>query len=785
MAVLLAAGTWQASATAPPQPGELAGFAADGSLADRVAFAKEIGNDKFAPEFLAQAKFNMQQLVMQAQGLDPGTAAAPPPHWQGMPTTGTVKVLCLLVEFNDYVHHPANTREAIDNAFFGAGNPAQAPYESLTNYYKRSSYNKLTLQGNTLGWFRTPYNRSQVPQNFVGRQNLIKDIIDHYAVQGHDFSQYDNDGDGDVDLMYVIYAGPDTKWGSFWWAYQTSWLDPLPFSYQISGKRFSKYVFMFQGGTPADPFMPDTAIHETGHALGIPDFYHYEGGTGPAGGVGGLDMMDLGMGDHNCFSKWTLGWLTPTMVGSGSQTIQLRPSGTTEDCVMIMPGASAAGQFSEYFMVQNRTKAGNDTANNWPGGGMMIWHLDALAGNDYAYNNTNTPHKLLRLMEADGLQQIESNSGANADDFYRAARAFTPTSVPNSNRYDGNSSGVSVTNFTPAQATMKALFTVNSYGMLPPVVEISAPASGFASPQGATIAIAAVATDPTFGIPAAVAFYADGELISTDTSIPYTASWIGTAVGGHVLTAVATGFETNQTTTSVPVAISVTPVNPPANDFFAGRITITGNANTVTGTNVNSSAQISEPNHHSQAPQKSVWWTWTPSITGTATITTAGSNFDTILAAYTGSATGSLTAKASNDDAEGGVRTSSLTFAVTAGVPIQIAVDGYLGAAGTITLNVSVVYLPPGNDHFAGATVISNGSSPVTVTGTNNGATAQTGEPAHAGSGPDASVWWQWTAPSAGTLQVSTAGSSFDTVLGVYTGTAVNTLTLHTRYGKF
>ena len=780
VALLLAAGTWQASATAPPQPGELAGFAADGTLADRVAFAKEIGNDKFAPEFLAQAKFNMQQLVMQAQGLDPGTAAAPPPHWQGMPTTGTVKVLCLLVEFNDYVHNPLNTREAIDSAFFGAGNPAQVPYESLTNYYKRSSYNKLTLQGNTLGWFRSPYNRSQVPQNLIGRQNLISDVINHYAALGHDFSQYDNDGDGDVDLMYVIYAGPDTKWGSFWWGYQTSWLDPWPFSYQISGKRFSKYVFMFQGGNPADPFTPIVAIHETGHALGIPDFYQYDGGTGPAGGVGGLDIMDYSRGDHNCFSKWTLGWLTPTMVGSGSQTIQLRASGTSEDCVMIMPGASAAGQFSEYFMVQNRTKAGNDAASDWPGGGMAIWHLDALAGDDYAYNNTNTPHKLLRLMEADGLEQIESNGGANANDFYRAGRAFTPTSVPSSTRYNGNSSGVSVTNFTPAQATMKALFTVNSYGMQPPAVAISAPAGGFASSQGATIAIAADATDPTFGIPATVAFYVDGELISTDTSIPYTASWIGTAVGSHVLTAVATAFETNQTTTSAPVAISVTAVSPPANDFFAGRITIAGNANTVTGTNVSSSAQISEPNHHSQAPQKSVWWTWTPSITGTATITTAGSNFDTILAAYTGSAIGSLTTRASNDDAEGGVRTSSLTFAVTAGVPIQIAVDGYTGATGTVTLNVSVVYIPPGNDHFAGAAVISNGSSPVTVTGTNNGATAQAGEPAHAGSGPDASVWWQWTAPSAGTLRISTAGSSFDTVLGVYTGTAVNALTLRT-----
>ncbi|MEO0017907.1 MAG: hypothetical protein RLZZ522_1190, partial [Verrucomicrobiota bacterium] len=607
---------------------------------------------------------------------------------------------------------------------------------------------------------------------------LIKEAINYYKAQGHDFSQYDNDGDGDIDVFHVIYAGPDTGWGSFWWGWQMSWQDYWPFDYfEVDGKRLSKYTFQFQSQNSGGGFSPIVVIHESGHALGLPDFYDYDGTVGPDGGVGGLDMMDGTMGDHNCFSKWTLGWLTPTMVANyGSQTIQLRPSGTYEDCVMIFPGASAAGQYSEYFMVQNRTKAGNDNASNWPGSGMMIWHVDATAGNDYAYNNSYTAHKLLRLMEADGLEQIESNGGANANDFYRAGWAFTPGSVPNSRLYNGNSSFVSVTNFTPAQPTMSALFTIINPIGLPPVVGITSPAGGFSSPLGATVAIAANATDPTYGIPASVAFYVDGAVISTDTSIPYTASWIGTAVGGHVLTAVATGF-TGLTTTSPPVFINVTTVNPPANDAFAGRITISGNSNTAAGTNVSSSAQTSEPSHHSQAPQKSVWWTWTPSITGTATITTAGSNFDTILAAYTGSAIGSLVAKASNDDAEGGVSTSSITFAVTAGVPIQIAVDGYSGATGTITLNVLVVYIPPGNDHFASATVLTVGSVPVTVTGTNNGATEQAGEPAHAGSGPDASVWWRWTASSSGTLRVSTAGSSFDTVLGVYTGAAVNALT--------
>jgi M6 family metalloprotease-like protein len=785
---LLAAGIGQAWAMEPPQPGELAGYAADGTLAARVAYAKEIGNHNVDPELIAQARFNLDRQVMEAQGLDPVVAAMPPPALRGVPTTGNVKMLCLLIEFNDYRHDPGLTQAGIHSALFGAGNPAFYPCDSLTNYYKRSSYNKLNIQGNTLGWYRTPYNRSAVGLNKEGRQGLIKDAINHYEALGHDFSQYDNDGDGDVDVFHVIYAGPHDGWGGFWWGWQCEWQDWWPFDYvEVDGKRLSKYTFQFQSKDTSGGFDPTVVIHETGHALGLPDYYDYDDSdgdgvnVGPGGGVGDLDMMGGEKGDHNCFSKWILGWLTPTMVATfGSQTIPLRASGTTEDCVMIIPGASPAGQFSEYFMVQNRTKAGNDDTNNWNGSGMMIWHVNAaldIFGNNYAYNNSYTSEKLLCLMEADGQDDIENHRGGDPGDFYVTGHAFKMTGNPNSKLYNGQPSWVSVTNFTPAQFTMSALFTLVNPSGVPPVVEITSPAWGSSSPQGATVAIAATATDQTFGIPASVAFYINGALISTDTTPPYTASWIGTTVGRQALTAVATGFS-GLTTTTPAEYFYVTSVNPPANDAFAGRINITGNPATVTGTNVNSSAETSEPGHHSQAPQRSVWWKWTPSITGSATITTAGSNFDTILAAYTGNAIGALTAKASNDDAEGGGSTSSITFAVTAGVQIQIAVDGYHGATGTITLNVSVVHLPPANDYFANATLIPNGAWPVTFTTTNHSATAQTGEPAHGNGGPLASVWWKWTAPSAGTLRISTSGSSFDTVLAIYTGTAVDALTL-------
>jgi hypothetical protein len=79
------------------------------------------------------------------------------------------------------------------------------------------------------------------------------------------------------------------------------------------------------------------------------------------------------------------------------------------------------------------------------------------------------------------------------------------------------------------------------------------------------------------------------------------------------------------------------------------------------------------------------------------------------------------------------------------------------------------------NDDFADATLMSGVSGQ--KTGSNTGATKQLGEPDHAGNTGGKSVWWKWTAPSRGTVTIDTRGSSFDTLLGVYTGSSVSALT--------
>ena len=92
-----------------------------------------------------------------------------------------------------------------------------------------------------------------------------------------------------------------------------------------------------------------------------------------------------------------------------------------------------------------------------------------------------------------------------------------------------------------------------------------------------------------------------------------------------------------------------------------------------------------------------------------------------------------------------------------------------------IGLGASLSQAQPANDLFANRIVITGTN--IAVTGNNVSATRESGEPYHAGYSGGLSVWWSWTAPFAGTVTLNTAGSSFDTLLGIYTGNSVSALT--------
>src|SRR5207253_996357 len=111
---------------------------------------------------------------------------------------------------------------------------------------------------------------------------------------------------------------------------------------------------------------------------------------------------------------------------------------------------------------------------------------------------------------------------------------------------------------------------------------------------------------------------------------------------------------------------------------------------TTSGSNVGATKESGEPFIAGNAGGKSVWWFWTAPSSGTANVNTTGSSFDTLLGIFTGSSISALASIASDDDCPTVGATSCVTFSALAGAKYAIAVDGYNGASGNITLNISL-----------------------------------------------------------------------------------------------
>ena len=256
------------------------------------------------------------------------------------------------------------------------------------------------------------------------------------------------------------------------------------------------------------------------------------------------------------------------------------------------------------------------------------------------------------------------------------------------------------------------------------------------------------------------------------TNVPPGSYWLESIVDPDNL--VQESDETNNTTR---ILINYVGSAPP-NNGFAGATQFTGLTAATSGRNFSANKEAGEPNHAGNAGGQSVWYRWPATVTGPVTLTTAGSNFDTLLAVYTGASVSTLTAVASNDN-DGALLTSRVTFDAVSGTTYRIAVDGKGGAAGSIEIALN----PAANDHFANALAMTSALDSGTgrhfgsTTGSTRTATAQPTEPAHAGSPAATSIWFFWTATVTGDAAFNTEGSSFNTRLAVYTGGSLGALT--------
>lgn len=214
-----------------------------------------------------------------------------------------------------------------------------------------------------------------------------------------------------------------------------------------------------------------------------------------------------------------------------------------------------------------------------------------------------------------------------------------------------------------------------------PTVRLTSPSDGVILSPGDSIGVSATASDSDGSI-ATVEFYADGTLIGTDSTSPYAVTWAGIAEGSYRVFARATD---NRGAVQASAAVIVTVGLPPATfgDAFAERGLAFGFTNTIRGTNITFTREAGEPRHASRNGNHSGWISWTAPANGLLRVDTFGSEFDTLLAVYTGSTVSNLTVVAANDDVNGDSVVSAVAFNVTNGITYHIAVDG-LGTNNTV-----------------------------------------------------------------------------------------------------
>lgn len=188
--------------------------------------------------------------------------------------------------------------------------------------------------------------------------------------------------------------------------------------------------------------------------------------------------------------------------------------------------------------------------------------------------------------------------------------------------------------------------------------------------------------------------------------------------------------------------------------------------------------QASETTQNGCPMGRTVWYRFTPPRDMMMSAHTYGSRVDTVLNLWRGTAIGSLTALGCNDEyAQNSGYSYLVDRLVQGGETYYFQVGGYYDgasvAAGELSFSVDTW---PLNDYFPDAVQLSDTSG--TVEGNDEYSSQEGGEPRHLGKAFTGSVWYRWTAPKSGKVSFDTLDQGGDTVLAVYTGAGVSSLTL-------
>lgn len=340
------------------------------------------------------------------------------------PSLGEVPLLVVPVVVPGY--EDLATKEnynVIEKAFYGTSDDLN--FESLHSYYYKSSYGKLDFRFTLTDYYYLETDSSQF--NTLASltdgdgddtvYSLSKDCLS-WAKETYNLNlqDYDYDDNGAVDGIWMVYMAPYKGRGNVFWAFSGYGDDEPDIGNPVANTYgWISYQFLLGEYAHDEENNPDAGldahvlIHETGHMLGLSDYYDTNKTTAESASydpLGSIDMMSSDIGDMNPYSKLLLGWTSPYVV-CGSASIDLKSFQSKDNVVILYDDTKKINDFSktngkyrinlfdEYIVLDYYTPYG----------------LNAL---DYpAYNVESVKESGLRAYHVDGrLTKVTKESGS-------------------------------------------------------------------------------------------------------------------------------------------------------------------------------------------------------------------------------------------------------------------------------------------------------------------------------------------------------------------------------------
>ena len=360
-----------------------------------------------------------------------------------LPSLGKHKIPVILVEFSDVEFSVENPKATFNKYLNGKElfNKETDPemgqnYASVAKYFKDMSFGKFEPEFEVYGPVNLGKPLATYGAGYSSQENMGLLLTDACtAVDDEvDFTQYDSNDDGNIDLIYIIYAGFSQSIAGN----STDCIHPksgyLSLAKSFDGMDVKRYgVNNELNGTPADqangPIINGIGLfcHEFSHCMGLPDLYPKSGSIAEACINQNMDywsLMDAGEYTANgyrptAYTAWErerLGWMEIGTL-TGPSNVELKSLDEGGAAFRIYNDKDETGH--EYYIVENVQN--NGWNKNLFGNGLMVTHVDYLSSQfslgGCKVNNTEG-HPRMHVMAADGMFVPEYFLGSTIEDSY-------------------------------------------------------------------------------------------------------------------------------------------------------------------------------------------------------------------------------------------------------------------------------------------------------------------------------------------------------------------------------